>query len=290
MERNNNYKFGSLVEVSPEEYKRQILGILKRIHEVCSQYGIRYTVIAGTLIGAIRHNGFIPWDDDIDVMMPREDYELFKKHFTSEDGRYYVLNQENSGNYYNNFARACDGEMILRINGACDIENLGAFVDVFFLDRCPESREEWEKYKLEIRKAYDNVIYALPEKILRTHRFKRWVKIHLLFWKRIYNRYIIGLKRRKEEKQKLLLRYMDMTTGWRAVSCERMTIKNMWFLREEELDKRILVKFENLDVYAPERYDWILSTQYGDYMQLPPEEQRKSHHHFTAYWRNGRGG
>ena len=83
-----------LKAVSPEDYKAAVLGVLKRIHEVCVANNIRYTVTYGTLLGAVRHHGFIPWDDDIDVCIPREDYSKFKKAFPSKDKRYYILDQD----------------------------------------------------------------------------------------------------------------------------------------------------------------------------------------------------
>ena len=70
---------GDLRRVSEEDYKKQLVTLLERIHNVCTENNIRYTIGFGTLIGAVRHGGFIPWDDDIDICMPREDYALFKE-------------------------------------------------------------------------------------------------------------------------------------------------------------------------------------------------------------------
>ena len=103
--------------------------------------------------------------------------------------------------------------------------------------------------------------------------------------KRIYNHIIIGLKRRKTERDTLLVKYNNVETGWRNFSSssrKRIT----WIMQEDELDKRVLLDFEDFQVYAPENYDAMLKQRYGDYMIFPPAEQRLSKHHFTPYWRD----
>lgn len=273
-----------LTAVSAEEYKAAVLGVLKRIHEVCVANNIRYTVTYGTLLGAVRHHGFIPWDDDIDVCIPREDYSKFKKAFPSKDKRYYILDQDNSKNYFNNFSRACDKSMILKLDGVTGIDNLGAFVDVFFLDKWPDSKKEQEKYQKQVRKAYYNVIYALPHSSIKTISLKSRLKRMLLFYKIIYNRYIIGLRKRQLEKYKVLTKYLKTNAKYRGITFE--FLKNgIILINEEDIDKRKLVKFEDTEVFIPENYDYLLKGWHHDYMKLPPIEKRVTHHHFKPYWR-----
>ena len=270
-------------KVTDKEYRDALLGILERIHRVCEEQGVRYMAMGGTLLGAVRHQGFIPWDDDIDIMMPREDYPKFAKAFASEDGRFYTLDPNNSEYYYNNFARACDGKMILKLHGVCDIEHLGVFVDVFFLDRWPQEEAEVAQYRKDLLTAYKNVQYALPAKIMNTLDKKRRIKRKLQVPRIVLNRYLIGLKKRKQQKENLLTKYKDTNTGVRATVPDKLRNKR-WYIAEDALDDRILMPFEHLQIYVPASYDYILTFLFKAYMQLPPEDQRKSHHHFVAYW------
>lgn len=264
-----------------EEYKQTVLELLKHIHKVCEENNIRYTIAYGTLLGAVRHQGFIPWDDDVDICIPREDYDRFVKAFTSLDGRYYVLDSKSSPNYYNQMSRACDSSMLLKLHDVENIENLGAFVDVFILDKWPEDPDERAKIRKEYLIAQQNVRNALPWKILRTMRFKKKIKTLLQFRLRYTNRYKVGLQKRKDERDAILVRYNNQNTGYRtaiSVSCK-------WVMREENIDKRILLSFEDTKVYAFANYDDLLTQHFGDYMKLPPEEKRVSKHHFVPYWR-----
>ncbi len=272
-----------LREVTEAEYKQQILMLLDRIHRICKDNDIRYSVAFGTLIGTVRHKGFIPWDDDIDICMPREDYKRFAEAFTSNDGRYYVLDSDNSRLYYHSFARACDGAMTLKVKGILDVPKLGAFVDIFFLDKWPEDEGQRETFRREIIKASGRLQYSLPWSSFRTVSLKRRIKTCMKFYKRIYNHLIVGVDRRKKERDALLLKYMDQDTGWRNVPFEK-PYQTFWFMREEDIGRLITMKFENIEVNVPANYDELMKAMYGDYMKLPPEDKRTSHHHFTAYW------
>ena len=268
-----------------EEYKRTVLELLKRIHTVCEENNIRYTLAFGTLLGAVRHQGFIPWDDDIDICMPREDYDRFIKSFTSSDSRYYILDSPNSKSYYNNMARACDGAMILKLSEKENIFNLGAFVDVFLLDRWPEAEEEREQYRRDLIVALKRVRNALPWKCYRTCTFRHNVRILLHIKERIKDHLIVGLRKRKEERDALMVKYNGQETGWRNFSTSNGAHRVTWIMREEDMDRRVLMKFEDSEFYVPADYEQLLTECYGEYMTLPPVEKRVSKHHFIPYWR-----
>ena len=271
-----------LKPVTPDEYKSQIVELLGRIHKICTDNDIRYTIAFGTLLGAVRHNGFIPWDDDIDICMPREDYALFAEKFQSSDGRFFVLDSSTK-TYYNNMARACDGKITLKLKGVLDVPKIGAFIDVFFLDHWPESDAERKKYCEEISCMSRKVKRALPWSSYSTLSLKQKAKATILFFNRFYNRVFVGLEKRKKQRDALLFRYAKKNTGWRSVSFDNPN-RSRWFIKEDEINDFTLVKFEGIEVRAPKKYHELLSGNYGDYMQLPPAEKRKTHHHFTPYW------
>lgn len=121
-------------EITMEELRAIQLDILDKIHAFCTEHGIRYSLGGGTLLGAVRHKGYIPWDDDIDIMLPRPDYERFLKEF---DGKYAELNLQHYGNDNTcciPFAKVYDNRTVL-------IEKLqksGIYIDVFPIDGLPE--------------------------------------------------------------------------------------------------------------------------------------------------------
>ena len=130
--------------LSEEDIRQLQIEILDEVHAFCTANSITYFLAGGTLIGAIRHNGYIPWDDDIDIMMYRDDYNRFINLFNKNNERYHVFSIENDSGYNYHFAKICDkytylDETNLKIN---DID-LGINIDLFPLDKLPpEANEE----------------------------------------------------------------------------------------------------------------------------------------------------
>ena len=91
-----------------QELRQIQMGILDEVHRFCEAHGLRYFLSSGTLIGAVRHKGYIPWDDDIDIYMPRKDYEEFLQAYTSDSGHYRAINPQTENHYYYTFAKVVD--------------------------------------------------------------------------------------------------------------------------------------------------------------------------------------
>ena len=127
-------------EISDQELKRIELDILKVIHQFCKENGVDYYLCGGTLLGAVRHGGFIPWDDDIDIYMPRPDYERFISCFKEEN--YRVLTFRSTRGYPLPFVKVCDCRTVLREKLGPDIPECGVFVDVFPLDGLSNEMEK----------------------------------------------------------------------------------------------------------------------------------------------------
>lgn len=116
------------------------LEILKDVHQFCTQNNIKYSLYAGTLLGAIRHQGFIPWDDDIDIVMPREDYNKFCQTYRSE--RFNLFNRDNDSSFQLAYARVCDIKRTLyKAVEPCSKKPTGVWIDVFPADGCPPKAE-----------------------------------------------------------------------------------------------------------------------------------------------------
>lgn len=128
-------------EIDITELKRIQVDILKHVDEFCREKGIKYSLYAGTLLGAVRHRGFIPWDDDIDIMMKRSDYERFFKEYSKEDHSNYQAQEFRfDTNYHYPFGKVTDTRTILREEVLDPYENLGVYIDVFPIENLPNNK------------------------------------------------------------------------------------------------------------------------------------------------------
>ena len=271
-------------EISINELKELQVEMLDAIHAYCISNKINYTLAAGTLLGAIRHKGYIPWDEDIDIAMPRPDYMKFIKGFNSLNSDYYVISPELNWDYYAPYANVCDRRTILYegANGHRGME-IGIKIDVFPIDGLPSDETE---FNLELRKIHQiNDILSSKRHVLH--------KIPLRYYKTI----LCLLKIRMKTFAKSYSAYQkELNSIARRTDYGSTPFVNAWVFSiiNCRLDinifrKYIDVDFEGKKYMACEGYDVWLKALYGDYMQLPPEEERIPHHGFTAYWKNGFG-
>lgn len=265
-------------EITNEELKVLQLDILAKVDEFCRKNNISYTLIFGTLIGAIRHKGYIPWDDDIDIAMPRPSYDRFLETFNGYDTYLYVIAPETNINYYAPYANVCDRRTILYegYNGHRGIE-VGVKIDIFPIDGTPEDETEYVKRTM----------------LLDDYRtIMRWKRNKLQF----YNLKLLLITIAKKLKYSLYsyesLQNKILTEERKYPFSNSKYVDNVAFpvysntrLPKCCFDKYIDVHFENKLFMVIESYDEYLTKVYGDYMQLPPEEKRIPHHGFTAYWK-----
>lgn len=258
-------------EITMEELRAIQLDILDKIHAFCTEHGIRYSLGGGTLLGAVRHKGYIPWDDDIDIMLPRPDYERFLKEF---DGKYAELNLQHYGNDNTcciPFAKVYDNRTVL-------IEKLqksGIYNDVFPIDGLPE--ESKIKDYLYIYNNQLHKIYFMTPFYIITGSLKDRIKYYVK--KLIYptrDKYITGF-------YNFLKSYSFENSVNAGAICGIYAEKEL--MPRETFESYITVEFEGRQYMAIKDYDAYLTKHYGDYMQLPSKEKQVSHHVFTAYWK-----
>lgn len=272
-----------LRKMSIDEYKQVIKNMLGDVHKFCMEHNIRYFIAYGSLIGAIRHNGFIPWDDDIDIWMDGEDYDRFVEEFSKDDSKYYILSPENSPTYYNLMTRICSKAGTLKMKGVENVENLGPFIDVFPIYKAPNDHDSRMAFFEEIKKSNLDVRYSLPFRLFKTVPLKKRIPMYYHCLRRFGKRYFVGTEKLKERRKTLLRKYENTDSDWYYSVFEVKVSDRRIFTLEEKTNVE-LHKFEDIEVLIPSAYDTILTRLYGDYMTPPPEEKRVTRHHFTPYW------
>lgn len=272
-------------EISQQEIRPCLLGILEFIDKVCKDNNIRYFLSGGTLLGAARHKGFIPWDDDIDIMMLRDDYNrLFE--VCPKDSRYALLNCKNTPHFPYAYGKAIDKKTIKIEPVRKSSQLIGLDVDIFPIDSLPDDDDETEKFYLEIAKMSRRLSlqlssYGKGASLSRT--IARNIRLFLL---RISEKIgITSVDKCTNKFDILAQKYNQSQTlycGVTSISHYGIKEKNL----KSNYENSVKVTFEGKSYPAPKGYCDYLAQLYGkDYMELPPIEQRQTHHHYKAYWK-----
>ena len=241
------------------EVQLSVLQILKDIDAHCQKYNIRYSLAFGTLLGAIRHNGFIPWDDDLDIYMPRDDYDRFLNTWNYEF--YYLVNSESDSGYTNTFTkvkRKQDNRL-----------ETPFFVDVFPLDKCPKNKIIRKLLQLE-----GIIMVLMSRRNVPLNTGSAIEKIIKFFLKLIPASVCLKVWRLME---KGFSQYKNVSTDFDFFSCS--VLHNVyWFKPADFFDNLQYHKFEDTEFPIIKDFDRYLKKEYGDYMLLPPVEKRVSPH------------
>ena len=258
------------------EIQQMELGIMEYIHKTCQKIGVKYFLAYGSLIGAVRHKGFIPWDDDMDICMLREDYEKLQDYLIANpDERYEVMSYKNNLNYVYPFMKVQDNQTYLLEEDVRIDSNMGIYVDIFPVDGYENDANFKNKMTKLIKKrqlsCYTFKGITNTKSILNS--LIRYISV-IIFYFTNTNKYVAQIeelaKSRKvsdyEEVDYLI--YKDMN-------------KPVW--RREWLEQVTTGTFEGKEFMIPKNYHEILTSDYGDYMQLPPVELRFSHHDFQLW-------
>ncbi|MBE6063506.1 MAG: LicD family protein [Clostridium butyricum] len=260
-------------DMSLKEAQLMMADILEAIHNICEKHNIKYFLDAGTLLGAVRHQGFIPWDDDADIGMLREDYNKFIEVCKKELPKNLFLQTFETDKYYDVFPVPCK----IRYNGTILFErelkdnykmHNGVYVDIIPYDSLPKSKFVYKIQRvisfniLKSLKRISNMPDKLSFKNLFTYSFYKIVALTFPY------------KRRKK--------FFDFLIKWNDVNSEYMGygVDTFWFeyiYKKEYFFDLIKLNFEGKQFYAPRNYDAVLTQLYGDYMKLPPENERVWH-------------
>ena len=266
--------------IKQEQIKEIELKILKELVEICDEQSIRYRICGGTLLGAIRHKGFIPWDDDIDIMMPRKDYEKFIEYCNSHKTEFKLICHQNTDECYRLFAKFYDDKTeVEECENALNICKNGVWVDVFPLDGLGDSLQQAEKIlkKTKLKRQLLDMSVWKSFKLYR--KYTTTTKKGFVY---TLGRYILYLISRFTNKQRLIKKIeaqyknidFDSSVYCGAV-CGAYGAKEI--VERAYFDEFIEVEFEKMKLKAPIGYDKYLTSIYVDYMVLPPPDKRVSH-------------
>ena len=252
------------------DFQRKLLEITSSYIEVCEKLGLSYFAIGGTCLGAIRHGGFIPWDDDVDFGMPRKDYEIFEKEAPKYlPKKYFVQTYKTDKKYIYPFMKIRDSETT-----AIEFEvrklkiNHGVWVDIFPMDGLPD--DNVLKKKIE---TFDRQF------VRRRFFISGYQKSFFDFIEKLISIVLFPIKKSAIKKsEKLTKKYSIEDTKyfwWNWGSRFEHNFKTDWFSNYE------IASFEFIKIRVPKNYNDYLTEHYGDWKSMPPIEKRNSGHKFS---------
>lgn len=248
--------------------------ILKEFIKICNELNLTYYLVCGSALGAVKYQGFIPWDDDVDVALPRRDYEIFcKKAQDMLPEHIFLQNYKTQSTFPRIYSKLRNSCTTYIEKGTAGIQmNHGIFIDVFPLDGYPMDsveikRLEFNKKKIKLQvECVFNVDYGFIRNTF--FRFERILRYH----------------RRTAQLIKKLDKYIskwdtDMSDIW----CNHGNWQgSLEYASREQYGKGTWASFEGLKVRIPEKYDEYLTQKYGDWRADLPEEQQVGHHYYTV--------
>lgn len=258
------------------------LDLLKEAIRVIEKHNLRYFLIGGTTLGAVRHGGFIPWDDDIDIAMPRKDYDKFMKLSEEFTGKYFLQNFETDPKYPYNFAKLRNSETTFKEKQFSHIKmNHGVYIDIFPMDgistkEVATRRNKWKIYSVWLR---FYIIYCgrLRRKVSK-HSFFKDVGcniVSVLFAPFNFRHHL----NKSIEKTMHKVDYDDacLVANIQGANFGKEIVHKIWF------GKGKLMKFEDIEAVVQVDTDSYLTKIYGDYMTPPPPEKQEGHHYHRGF-------
>ena len=255
-----------------DEIKEVELGVMDYIHNICKEKGINYSLAYGSLLGAVRHKGFIPWDDDLDIALKRDEYDkLYQAILEDNNSIYKIVSWENDSRYPYPFYRVYDSRTVYENNYIQNDIELGICVDVFPFDDYKDVNKEITKLDM-YRRLSVYTLYGIRNKEAGIKNIVRYLMLVVFRLTRVktWNKKLNDCSKAPVDGE-----YIDYLMESKKYSTK---------LDAKALDEVVECKFEDRVYNIPKDYDHILTTIYGsDYMEIPSLEKRIQHDDFVAY-------
>lgn len=265
------------------ELQKKQLEILKEFIRVCEKHHLTYWLIGGSALGAARHQGFIPWDDDIDVGMPRKDYEEYLKlQYEYEGTPYFIQSWRSDPRYMYTFSKLRDSSTTyIESFWACHHYNHGVWVDIFPFDGLSNKVKPREKYAWRLIWTYPTIYLTYLGSLFRPFHKKTFFKdlglniVACLFW--IWNPFHLWQHVLEHREKKYPFETSPMVGHFYAFNPKKEA------LPRDLLDEFVDLPFEDITAKVPKDYDKYLTLIFGDWRKLPPEDKREGHHKNAGY-------
>lgn len=270
---------GEMKKIKQQECRQIQLAILDEIAKICKENNLKYYLAYGTLIGAVRHKGYIPWDDDVDICLVREDYDKLLSILKNRDlnkVEWLSVVDSKDAHFYHPFAKAVDNRTEVKMDRHKD--TIGIWVDLFPLDGLSSSMF---KAKVQFLVCSFLRIVALA---MSTDFSSRTLSFGTLLYKRFFYGLatLIGKKRICRLTERIMRRYAVKDSKYIGMLFSAYLFDAIF--EKERLLPQATYQFEDRFYTGFADYDYYLRQSYGDYMVLPPKEKRITHD-FDAWWK-----
>ena len=276
-----------MTELTNKEMQAVELEILKVLSNICEEQGLDYFIMYGTLLGAVRHKGFIPWDDDLDIMMKRADYDKLVQYLIEHEEElmpYKLFSPYNNPEYPFMIGRFCDTRYKYEGNNEIDC-GMGIFVDIYPLDGCGKSMKE-----VNLKGNYFRYLSSMCFLASRKHFFvdhelyssKKDIKMTIIKVPLFVIAKTLGIKHYLKKLEKLISKYRYEDNEYVGPTTWMSNYKKD-IMKKEWVDETVFIDFEGEKFRAPKEYEKILKHKYGDYMKMPPKEKQVATHDYKAY-------
>lgn len=265
-------------EIGLDELKVLQMDVMSAVHRFCEANHLRYSLACGSMLGAARHKGYIPWDDDIDIYLLREDYDKMITLFPDLwEGRYKFCTLERDAKWRYTFGKVLDVKTVLKEGK----QTYSVNIDVFPIDKVPEDDIQWNKFDKFRRKCYD--IYAHRAEchpIFKFHNGRSFLR-NLLggIGKMILGCFTLHFCAKCFQ---IVAKRYNKTPSGQVFECAQGIFQKHPFPKYL-FDDRVLMPFEDREYMCFVDYDLYLTNGFGNWRQLPPKEKQVSHHDFRAY-------
>lgn len=262
-------------KLTSEEYKNLLLETMLKIDKICRDNDFRYSIVYGTLLGAIRHKGFIPWDDDMDIAMTRGEYAKLKNYIISHpELELNVIDISDHDDTIYACGKICDARTIVKESNFRPVAGYGAFIDVFLFDNLPDNEKERKRFKAHARYLIKLIQHSSKIRPGKPDNLKH---AFLLYGAFVYSHFF-NTNRLVKKLDECCAKYNEVETEYYGVPYFISVFKKSDFAELTD------IPFEGHMFVGPKKYENVLNSSYENYKRIPPPEER-TNHLVECYWK-----